>query len=90
MHKKPGGLKFVTISDVTDFYQRTDAFKARGGEGPCAGCHKILEPEEPFSTYDLAGKERTPRAFPQSIVLCKKCTFMLMGANMAVEPPPET
>jgi hypothetical protein len=90
MHKKPGGLKFVTISDVTDFYKRTDAFKARGGEGPCAGCHKVLEPEEPFSVYDLAGKERTPRAFPPTIVLCKKCTFMLMGANLTVEAPPET
>jgi hypothetical protein len=47
----------------------------------------MLEPEEPYSVYDLAGKARTPRAFPQTIVLCQKCTFMLIGSNMA-EPPP--
>jgi hypothetical protein len=77
----------MNITDVREFYQRTDAFKARGGEGPCAGCGKMLEPEQPFSVYDLAGKERTPRAYPPSIILCHKCTFMVIPVEAAPRPP---
>jgi hypothetical protein len=71
----------MTVADVRDFYERQDAFKARGGEGPCAGCGKVLEAEEPFSLYAVAGRPRTPRAFPASIVLCAKCTYMVIGVS---------
>jgi hypothetical protein len=81
----------MTIADVLDFYQRRDAFDATGGEEPCTGCDKVLEAGEPFSIYDIAGRERTPRAFPPSINLCQKCTFMVIGSRMTLptdEPEP--
>ena len=73
----------MTIADVLDFYERRDALEASGGEEPCTGCDKVLEPEEPYSLYVLAGRPRTPRAFPASIVLCQKCTYMVIGSRMA-------
>jgi len=78
----------MNIADVNEFYQRNDAFKARGDEGSCAGCGTVLAPEQPYSVYVLAGKPRTPRAFPPSMLLCQKCTYMVLGSNMA--PPPES
>jgi hypothetical protein len=67
----------MTILDVRDFYQRRDASEATGTEEPCEGCDKKLEAGEPFSTYVLV-ETRAPRAFPPSILLCQKCTFLVM------------
>jgi len=80
----------MNVTDVKEFYKRNDAFKARGNEGSCAGCGTVLEPEAPYSVYVLAGRERTPRAFPPSMLLCQKCTFLVMGSDMAPKPPPGT
>ena len=76
----------MTVDDVRDFYQRSDAFKAREGEVRCSGCATELEAEEPYSLYVLAGKPRTPRAFPSSLHLCRKCTYMVIGSQMAGPP----
>jgi hypothetical protein len=67
----------MTILDVREFYQRRDASEATGDEELCTGCDKKLELGEPFSTYVLV-ETRAPRAFPPSIVLCQRCTFVVM------------
>jgi hypothetical protein len=69
----------MTIADVVDFYTRRDAAEATGSEEPCTGCDAKLEPGEPYSNYDIAGKPRTPRAFPPNIVLCQKCTYLVIA-----------
>jgi hypothetical protein len=76
----------VTIGDVVEFYVRRDAVQANGGEAPCTGCDKTLEPGDWYSHYDIAGKPRTPRAFPAEIVLCQKCTYLVIGYRPL--PPP--
>jgi len=78
----------MNIADVNEYYQRSEAFKARGDEGSCAGCGKVLEPEEPYSVYELKGQERTPRSFPQSMLVCQACTYLVLGSNMR-PPAPE-
>jgi hypothetical protein len=72
----------MTILDVRDFYQRRDAAEATGDEEPCTGCDAKLEPGAPFSTYVLT-ETRAPRAFPPSILLCKKCTYLVMKVGPA-------
>jgi hypothetical protein len=69
----------MTIADVVEFYVRRDAVQATGDEEPCTGCDKRLEADDWFSHYDVAGKPRTPRAFPATILLCQKCTYMVIG-----------
>ena len=69
----------MTIADVFDFYTRRDAAEATGSEEPCTGCDAKIEAGDPYSNYDIAGKPRTPRAFPPSLVLCQKCAYMVMA-----------
>jgi hypothetical protein len=76
----------MTIGDVAEFYQRRDAEEASGGEEPCTGCDKTLVAGEPYSNYDIAGRPRTPRNFPASLVLCAKCAYMVIAWR---PPPPE-
>jgi hypothetical protein len=76
----------MTIADVYDFYTRRDAAEATGTEEPCTGCDKQLEPGEAYSNYDVAGRPRTPRAFPSSLVLCEKCAYMVIAWRPPVEP----
>lgn len=76
----------MTIGDVAEFYRRRDAAEAVGGEAPCTGCDKTLEPGEPYSNYDIADALRTPRAFPNSIVLCQKCAYLVIGFRPPAPP----
>ena len=76
----------MTIADVFEFYQRRDAVQAAGTEEPCTGCDKKLEAGEWYSNYDIAGKPRTPRAFPAHIVLCKKCSYLVIGYRPPARP----
>ena len=69
----------MTIGDVSEFYVRRDAAEATGDEEPCTGCDKKLNAGESYANYDIAGKPRTPRAFPASIVLCQKCAYMVIA-----------
>ncbi len=79
----------MTIADVVDFYERSAVLEAKGGEEPCTGCDKVLEKDEAFSYYEIAGRPRTPRALPPNINLCQKCTFLVMGSNLRPFPTPE-
>jgi hypothetical protein len=72
----------MTVADVRDHYQRRDALKAAGGEEPCTGCDKELEPGEEYSTYALSEPARAPRGLPDGINLCRKCTFLVMGSKL--------
>jgi hypothetical protein len=76
----------MTIGDVATFYQRRDVAEATGGEEPCTGCDTKLEADDAYSNYDLKNTLRAPRAFPQSIVLCQKCAYMVI----AWRPPADT
>ncbi len=69
----------MTIADVAEFYNRRDALKASGQEKPCTGCDKTLSPGEDYSNYDLRDPVRAPRAFPVTMVLCAKCTYMVIA-----------
>jgi hypothetical protein len=72
----------MTIADVREFYRRRDALEASGGEEPCTGCDKVLEPGEGYSPYDLMDPVRAPRDLPATIVLCQKCVFLVIGSKM--------
>ena len=56
----------MTIADVVDFYERSAVLQAKGGEEPCTGCDKVLEKDEAFSYYEIAGRPRTPHACPRT------------------------
>jgi hypothetical protein len=75
----------MTIADVYEFYVRRDAAEAGGAEEPCTGCDKKLEAGESYSNYDA--KVRAPRNLPAHIVLCQKCTYLVVGFR---PPPPIT
>ncbi|HEV8022036.1 MAG TPA: hypothetical protein VGP41_12265 [Candidatus Lustribacter sp.] len=72
----------MTIADVFEFYVRRDAAEANGKEEPCTGCDKKLEAGESYSNYDA--KVRAPHNLPKHIVLCQKCTYLVVGFR----PPP--
>jgi hypothetical protein len=76
----------MTIGDVYDFYVRRDVAEALGTEDPCTGCDKKLQSGETYSNYDIAGKPRTPRAFPPHLVLCQKCAYMVIAWRPPKEP----
>jgi hypothetical protein len=76
----------MTIGDVAAFYTRRDAAEATGKEEPCTGCDKQLEEGEPYSDYDVKDTLRAPRAFPQSIVLCQKCAYMVIAWRPPATP----
>ena len=78
--------QIMTIADVVEFYQRRDAIQAEGTEAPCTGCDAKLKPGDWYSNYDIAGKPRTPRAFPATIVLCQTCTYLVIGYRPAAPP----
>jgi hypothetical protein len=68
----------MTIADVVDFYKRRDLQQATGEEEPCAGCDTKLAAGASYSNYDLV-QPKAPRAFPASMVLCQKCTYLVIG-----------
>ena len=74
----------MTVRDVAEFYIRRDALEASGNEMPCEGWDKQLEPGENFSHYDLADSRPGSAAFPKTIVLCQKCTYMVIGYGPVV------
>ena len=69
----------MLFSDVIDFYQRADILEARADVGPCATCRKRFEVGEQFSMY-LLKDGRPTRKFPEGILLCKKCTYIVIAA----------
>jgi hypothetical protein len=72
----------MTIADVFEFYVRRDAAEASGKEEACTGCDATLEAGESYSNYDA--KVRAPHNLPRHIVLCQKCTYLVVGFR----PPP--
>jgi hypothetical protein len=74
----------MTIGDVAEFFNRRDVAEATGGEEPCTGCDKKLEAGEPYSNYDA--KVRAPRNYPSTIVLCRKCAYLVIGWR-PLKPP---
>ena len=77
----------MTIGDVYDFYVRRDVGEALGTEDPCTGCDTKLQPGEAYSNYDVAGKPRTPRAFPHTSSCVKNApTWSSPGAPQKTPP----
>ncbi len=72
----------MTIADVAEFYVRREAEEALGTEEPCTGCDVKLAKGDSFSHYDA--KVRAPRNLPETIVLCQKCAYLVIGFR----PPP--
>ncbi len=75
----------MTIADVAELYRRRDLVNATDDTTVCAGCDTKLAPGDPYSNYDLANP-KAPRAFPASMALCGKCTYMVIAYRPL--PPP--
>lgn len=73
----------MTIGQVNEFYQRADAGVANGDEEPCTGCDLKVEPNDEYSIYALRVSPPPVKGLPETIVLCKKCTYMVIGSRMA-------
>lgn len=73
----------MTAGQINEYYQRRVAMVATGEEAPCSGCNRKLEPKENFSIYALKEKPAPIRGMPDAILLCQKCTYTIMGADMA-------
>jgi hypothetical protein len=73
----------VTIGQVNEFYQRSDIGSATGDEEPCTGCDRKLDAKEDYSIYALRVSPPPIKGLPETIVLCKKCTYMVIGSRMA-------
>jgi hypothetical protein len=73
----------MTIGQVNAFYQRSDVATATGAEEPCTGCDRKLDKKEDYSIYALRVSPPPVKGLPEAIVLCQKCTYMVMGSRMA-------
>jgi hypothetical protein len=73
----------VTIGQVNEFYQRADLDVATGDEEPCTGCDQKVEPKEEYSIYALRVSPPPIKGLPETIVLCKACTYLVIGSRMA-------
>ncbi len=73
----------MVLAQVNAYYQRRDIAVATGDEEPCSGCNRKLEPKENYSIYGQNEAAHEIRGLPESILLCQKCTYIVIGSRMA-------